>query len=214
MVAAPWAGFVGIAALVVVTPGMSTAVVLRNTASRGLIGGLLTASGIALGNSTWAISSAAGLAAVLRESPDAVALIRMGGAVCLAWLGARSLQQAWRIRTPDTPAAVAAEAAAPASGVPSNWLMVGQGILTNLLNPAVPLLYVGSIPVFVPAGPGFVIGFLTLAFLHVGMAFVCHLGYSAAFNRLATALAGGRRAWVLHAVTGSALLLLALQALR
>ncbi|MEW5982570.1 MAG: LysE family translocator [Acidobacteriota bacterium] len=211
--AAHWAGFVGIAALVVITPGMSTAVVLRNTAARGRAGGLLTATGIALGNSTWAVASAAGLAALLRQSPDALSMIRWGGAVCLAWLGARSLQQAWRLSRAagGQPGATAAGARTP--GAPSDGLMVGQGLVTNLLNPAVPLLYVGSIPLFVEPGPGFAAGFLALAFLHVAMAFVCHLGYSSAFDWLAGLLAAGRRTWILHAITGAALLLLAVQAL-
>lgn len=210
--AAHWAGFVGIAALVVITPGMSTAVVLRNTAARGRAGGLLTAAGIALGNSTWAVASAAGLAALLRQSPDALSMIRWGGAGCLAWLGARSLQQAWRLARAGALAAADAPPSAAALSAPSNPLLVGQGLVTNLLNPAVPLLYVGSIPLFVAPGPGFAVGFLALAFLHVAMAFVCHLGYSSAFSWLTALL--GRRAWLMHAVTGAALLLLALQAVR
>lgn len=210
--AAHWAGFVGIAALVVITPGMSTAVVLRNTAARGRAGGRLTAVGIALGNSVWAVASAAGLATLLSQSPDALTVIRVGGAVCLAWLGTQSLQQAWRVgRAGMVAVAGDASPAAVVSG-PSNPLLIGQGFVTNLLNPAVPLLYVGSIPVFVPAGPGFVRGYLSLAFLHVAMAFCCHLGYSSAFSWLTGLL--GRRAWVMHVVTGAALLLLAAQALR
>lgn len=209
---ASWLGFAGIAALVVVTPGMSTAVVLRNTAAGGATGGLLTACGIALANSTWAVSSAAGLAALLRRSPDSLQFIGAAGALCLGWLGARSLQQAWRLRRDAADAG--SRRPEPPTAVPSKALMVGQGFLTNMLNPAVPLLYVGSIPVFVPAGPRFAAGFLALAFLHVCMAFACHVGYGTAFNWLAGRLSGGRHGWVLHAMTGAALLLLALLALR
>ena len=43
------AAFLGVSALVIVTPGQDTALTIRNTLARGRRGGIDTAAGVALG---------------------------------------------------------------------------------------------------------------------------------------------------------------------
>jgi threonine/homoserine/homoserine lactone efflux protein len=197
--------YAGIAGLLVLAPGMSTAVVLRNTAEGGRRAGLLTALGIAVGNATWATAAGLGLGLVLRQSPGALNALRLAGAVFLAWLGLRSLKRAFDLRRGRGSAA-----APPAhSRIPSMSAMFGEGAITNLLNPSIPVFYAATVPQFIGPGTAFVPAFLLLSGLHVTMALTCHSAYAIAFGGLATALESRGRAWLLHAATGAALLLLA-----
>ncbi len=201
--------YAGLAALFVLAPGMSTAVVLRNTAEGGRRAGLLTAFGIAAGNATWAAAAGLGLGLVLRQSPGALDALRVIGAVFLTWLGVRSLRRAVDLRRGR-----AGAAAAPAHArIPSASAMFGEGTVTNLLNPSIPVFYAATVPQFIGPGTSFVPAFLLLSGLHVTMALACHSAYAMAFGGLATALESRGRAWLLHAATGAALLLLAVLSL-
>jgi len=205
--AALWT-YLGITALLVLTPGMSTALVLRNTAEGGRRAGLLTAAGIALGNSTWAVAAVVGLAALLNRHPSALTATRVAGIACLAWLGVRSLQRAWTLRFDRM---AAGSVPPPHRRAPRAGTMVGEGMVTNILNPSIPAFYLGTVSQFVAPGPGFVMTMALLGSIHVFMAFVCHSAYSIAFGRVVLALTSRGREWVLHAVTGLALIALAAQ---
>src|SRR5262249_59498881 len=60
--------FLGVAVVVIVTPGQDTALTIRNTLAGRRRGGVSTALGVAFGQATWTIAAAAGIAAVLRAS--------------------------------------------------------------------------------------------------------------------------------------------------
>src|SRR5262245_38324854 len=90
------AAYISVAFLLVVTPGATTTVVIRNTVRRGWAGGVGTAAGAALGNITHAIAVGLGLAVVLERWPSVSQALRIGGAVYLVWLAVGSLGQAWR----------------------------------------------------------------------------------------------------------------------
>ncbi len=202
--------FVGLTALLVLTPGMSTAVVLRNTAEGGRAAGLATAFGIALGNASWAVAAGLGLGALLHRWPGALDTLRLGGAVCLTWLGAGSLRRAWTLRR------AAAEDAGPGAHTRApGWpVFFGEGAVTNLLNPSIPIYYLGSVPQFIGRGDRFAGAFALLGGIHVVMAFLCHGAYAVAFGQVARELSSRGRAWILHAVTGAALIALAAASVR
>ena len=82
--------------ILVVTPGSTTAVVVRNTLEGGRRAGYATAFGAALANTIIAIACGLGLSVLLAYWPGSIDAIRIGGAVFLAWLGAASLLRAWR----------------------------------------------------------------------------------------------------------------------
>jgi threonine/homoserine/homoserine lactone efflux protein len=184
---------------------MSTAVVLRNTAEGGRPAGVVTALGIALGNVTWATAAGMGLGALLHRWPGALETLRLFGALCLTWLGASSASRAWRLRHD--------RAAEPGpvshARTPGRLALFGEGAVTNLLNPSIPIFYIGSVPQFIGPGDRFAPAFALLGGIHVIMALACHSAYAVAFGRLARALSARGRAWVLHAVTGAALIGLA-----
>src|SRR5262245_52004880 len=80
----------------VVTPGATTAVVIRNTLERGFRGGVSTAAGAAMANTTHATAAGLGLTIVLQRFPRVLLGVRIAGAAYLGWLGVASLIRAWR----------------------------------------------------------------------------------------------------------------------
>ncbi len=60
--------FVGISALVIMTPGPDTAMTIRNTLLGGRKAGLFTALGVSLGLTIWALATSVGLVALLIAS--------------------------------------------------------------------------------------------------------------------------------------------------
>jgi threonine/homoserine/homoserine lactone efflux protein len=84
-------GFLGVSALVIATPGPDTALTIRNALTGGRRAGTFTAFGVATGQATWALFSAAGVAAILSASQPAFTAIRVAGAGYLIWLGLQSL---------------------------------------------------------------------------------------------------------------------------
>ncbi len=87
--------FLGVAALLIVTPGPDTALTIRNALRGGRRAGLLTAAGVASGQAVWALFTAAGVAAILRASQPAFVALRLAGAAYLLWLGIQSLRAAF-----------------------------------------------------------------------------------------------------------------------
>ena len=95
--------FVGIAALLTITPGADMAMVSRSVLIGGRREAFATTLGILTGCLVWAIVSAAGVAAVLAASRTAYDALRLVGAVYLVWLGLQSLLSARRGEYGDAP---------------------------------------------------------------------------------------------------------------
>ena len=86
-----FAAFLGISAVVIMTPGQDTALTIRNTLLGGRPTGVATALGVAVGQAGWTLAASLGLTALLVASEFAFAAIRLIGAGYLVYLGARSL---------------------------------------------------------------------------------------------------------------------------
>lgn len=135
--------FVGLCLLITITPGLDTAVVIRNALRGGRIAGVGTAIGCAAGLVVHAALVAVGLGELLLHSEIAFQLVKFGGALVLIVLGARSLWSAWRAGRSD---AVDVLPEPRRGGAP-----LVQGLLTNLMNPKATLFFLAALPQFVPA---------------------------------------------------------------
>jgi threonine/homoserine/homoserine lactone efflux protein len=155
-----WA-FAVFAAILAVTPGLDTMLVLRTAATGGRRAGLAAVLGIALGCLMWAVASALGVTAVLSASRLAFEVLRIAGVAYLSWLGLSAL---WHARR-SVPAGTGEQVPAGASGGPGRGLRVG--FTTNLLNPKVGVFYVSVMPQFLPTGVNPLAGTLTLAAIHI-----------------------------------------------
>ncbi|MGE5361790.1 MAG: LysE family translocator, partial [Bacteroidales bacterium] len=88
--------FAGVAALLVLSPGATWAVVTDGAIDGGTRAGLWTVAGIGTANCLLATASAFGLSALFRRFPVVLHLIAVCGALYMAYLGLRALGRAWR----------------------------------------------------------------------------------------------------------------------
>ncbi len=142
--------FTGAAALLTITPGLDTTLVLRTAAVEGPRRALLAGAGICLGCLTWGFAASAGLGALLLVSRTAYRVLQVLGSGYLVYLGIRLLLRR---------AAVPVEAAGSAGVTSRGWFL--RGYLTNLLNPKVGVFYLTFLPQFIPANvpvTGFSVG--------------------------------------------------------
>ena len=138
-----FAAFLLAAALLTITPGADTALVLRTAAVEGERCALRAGAGIVSGVLAWGLVAAFGIGGVLAVSELGYRMLQYAGAAYLAWLGLRLI--CGTLRTESS------SASAPPSRRPSRgWYW--RGLLTNLLNPKVGLFYVSLLPQFIPPG--------------------------------------------------------------
>jgi threonine/homoserine/homoserine lactone efflux protein len=195
----PLWGFLAVTVPLVLTPGASTAVVLRNSLAGGTRAGVMTAVGANSGSVCYGLLSAFGFALVLQRWPTAWLALRAGGVVYMSWLGVQSLRRAVSARRPRA----AAPEVAPARTV---WRSLSEGFATNALNPAVATFYLVLLPQFIPRGAPIIASALLLTAIHVALAATWHVTWAAAGGTLSRVLAAPRSRQILEATTGVALL--------
>jgi threonine/homoserine/homoserine lactone efflux protein len=133
--------FTAVAALLTITPGLDTALVLRTAASEGPRPALWSGLGIIAGCFVWAAIVAAGLGVLLVASEFAYNALRWVGAAYLVYVGAKMILR---------PRATFDQRVAPP--MPRRGGAFVRGALTNLLNPKVGIFYLSFLPQFIPAG--------------------------------------------------------------
>jgi threonine/homoserine/homoserine lactone efflux protein len=127
-----WA-FVPIAALLTITPGAATAMIVRSAASDGWRAGFRVIVGNEVGVAVWAVLSTVGVSALVAASEAAFVALKLVGAVVLIWIGVQSLRNA-------------RDGAAPA---PRSRRPLRDGLITSLANPKLAVFFVALLPQFV-----------------------------------------------------------------
>src|SRR5262245_7245257 len=84
------------AAALTLAPGPDTMLVIRNVLRGGRRDGVVTTLGICSGLFVHATLSALGVSIILTRSAAAFTVVKLLGAIYLAWLGAQSLRKAMR----------------------------------------------------------------------------------------------------------------------
>jgi RhtB (resistance to homoserine/threonine) family protein len=154
--------FTGIVAIVTLTPGADTMLVVRSAIVRGRRAGLLTVLGIGSGLFIHATLSALGLSVVLVRSARAFEVVKVAGAVYLVFLGLQALRSAAR-GVPVT------EQRTDPIGARRAF---AEGLLTNVLNPKVAIFYLAFLPQFVGPGDPILAKSILLASIHFAQAIV------------------------------------------
>jgi threonine/homoserine/homoserine lactone efflux protein len=195
------AAYCSVTFLLAVTPGATTAIVVRNALAGGRRTGLVAALGAACGNLTQAVLAGAGVALLLRHAPAAMLTVRLIGAAYIAWLGVRSLVKFVRgtslLPDVDPPR-------------PDHRSAFREALTGNLLNASVTTFYATIVPTFIPPGGG-TASFAVLASIHITFALLCHVSWAMALHSLSRVFARGSFSRALEALTGVALILLALE---
>ena len=199
-----WA-FLAVTVPLVLTPGASTAVVLRNSLARGTRAGLETAAGANAGSLCYGLLCAFGFALALQRWPGVWIVLRGAGVVYLIWLGAQSLGRAFNVRAVGP----AAADVGTSSNVHSGLQNMREGFITNAANPAIATFYFLILPQFIPVDAPIVSAALLLTAIHIALAASWHAVWAAAGGTLARTLGSGRPRQILDFTAGVALLALA-----
>lgn len=199
--------FLGVIAVMAVLPGPDMALAVRNGIAGGRRAALLTGFGFVLGLTIWALATVLGLAALFAAVPGAFTAVRIAGAVYLAWLGVSAL--------------VAAAKGAPRSGRlslsaredverhPREWLR--QGLVSNLLNPKIALLFITLLPQFVASGEGRTGATAVLAAAMVLVSLIWWVVFALAVGTIGGWLARPRVRRTIEGLAGVVLIALALR---
>jgi threonine/homoserine/homoserine lactone efflux protein len=191
--------FLGIAALVIVTPGQDTALTIRNTLVRGRRGGIATALGVASGQAAWTLATSIGLAALLVASEPLFAALRVAGAAYLVLLGLQALRDALRGHERRTGPPAARNLRPPVA--------YRQGVLSNLGNPKMAVFFTSLLPQFAAS----FWGLLALGLVFCSLTLVWLSAYAIAVARAGDVLRRPAVRRTLDAVTGTVLVALGLR---
>lgn len=195
--------------ILVVTPGSTTAVVVRNTLEGGRRAGYATALGAALANTTIATACGLGLSVLIAFWPGSLSAIKIAGALFLAFLGVSSLWRAWH--RPDGGIRMSLDpGSAPERSHAGAYF--GDGLAINLLSPVIISFYLSVVPTFIPAGASRLY-YPLLASSHVGLAFLCHAAWSTGLDAMRRWFVAPWTRRALQTATGIALVGLAIRVL-
>lgn len=107
---------------------------------------MATSAGTVSGLLVHATAAALGLSAVLAASALAFTIVKLVGGAYLCWLGLRALLSSPSRSDREPPRARSTPKSLPAG------LAYRHGLLTNVLNPKAPLIFLSVLPQFIPRG--------------------------------------------------------------
>lgn len=196
--------FLGVSALVIVTPGQDTALTIRSTLLGARRAGVLTALGVSTGQAVWTIAASAGITALLLASEPAFLTVKIAGAVYLVFLGVQMLVQAARCRGHVVDLARPAGSFSPAKAY-------RQGVVSNLGNPKMAVFFTSLLPQFAPESrPRFAV-FLALGLCFCAMTAVWLTVYAFAVARAKAVFERPRIRRFIDGLTGAVLVALGLR---
>jgi len=144
----------------VLTPGPNMIYLVSRSITQGRRAGLISLAGVALGFFVYLLAATAGVASLFALVPSVYDAIKIAGALYLLYL-------AWSAVKPGGQSAFAPKDLP----VDSPRRLFTMGLVTNLLNPKIAVLYVSLLPQFVNAGRGHVAAqILTLGLTQIAIA--------------------------------------------
>jgi len=189
--------FLAVAVVVVVTPGIDTALVTRNALLYGHRAAVATAVGVNVGIAFWTVAASIGLAAVVAASAEAFTAIKLAGALYLVYLGLQAIRasrRSGRVRPEAAPRAPLTRRVA-----------FRQGLVSNLLNPKIAVFFTSLLPQFVGSGGVLAARLALLGALFNLIGVVWLLSYAVAAARGRAVLSRPRVKRVLDRVSGMVL---------
>ncbi|WP_182903683.1 LysE family translocator [Microbispora sp. H10830] len=136
-------GVVSVALGMVLSPGPNMMYLVSRSISQGRRAGIISLGGVVAGFLVYLTATNLGLAALFAAFPQVLTAIRLAGAGYLIWL-------AWKTIRPGG-ASVFTVRDVPHDPPPRLFAM---GLMTNLLNPKIAILYISVIPQFVDIRAG------------------------------------------------------------
>lgn len=161
--------------ILTLTPGLDTAVVIRNTSRSGMKDGCVTSFGICLGLFVHATFSAIGISAILLQSAEAFQIMKWVGAAYLIYLGINGLRSTLKggssLKLSDT-----------SHDKFQLKRSLREGFLSNVLNPKTAVFYLAFLPQFIDPEYSPFIQSLLMATIHFFIAMAWQCGLAGAIN--------------------------------
>jgi threonine/homoserine/homoserine lactone efflux protein len=194
--------FLLVVAVLTVTPGPDMALVLRNGVRGGTRQAWWTGLGCCAGIAVHATAAVIGLSALLAASATAYAVVKLVGAAYLVYLGLSAL---WHTRRAAAPTAELQQ------GETTPARAFRQGVLSNVLNPKIALLFLTLLPQFVSGDEPRLATSATLAAVFLGVAVVWWRVFTLLIAPLSRALSKQQVRTAFDRVTGVVLVALGLR---
>jgi threonine/homoserine/homoserine lactone efflux protein len=141
--------YIGIVALLVMFPGPNTVLVMQSVAVNGRRAGFYNVLGIITSVYCNALLSGLGLSLIILQSAAVYNALKMLGAGYIAYLGAASLIDAYRLhKQPESPVDDAGEQGGDAAISGNRLACYAKGVLTGVLNPKAALFFLAFFPQF------------------------------------------------------------------
>ncbi|EQB30117.1 LysE family translocator [Sphingobium ummariense] len=141
------AAFALIAFGMVLTPGPNMIYLVSRSISQGRAAGMISLLGVACGFLFYMVCAAFGITALLMAVPFAYDALRIGGALYLLWLAWQAVRPGGRspFHVRDLPR-------------DGPRRLFAMGLITNLLNPKVAMIYLSLLPQFIEPARGNILG--------------------------------------------------------
>ncbi|MFI9806618.1 LysE family translocator [Streptomyces sp. NPDC052301] len=181
-------GILGVAAValgMVLTPGPNMIYLVSRSITQGRRAGMISLGGVALGFMVYLVAANLGLSVVFTAVPELYLTVKLAGAAYLAHL-------AWSALKPGGVSVFAPQ------DVPhdSPRRLFTMGLMTNLLNPKIAVMYVSLIPQFIDLDRGHVLlQGLVLGSVQIVVSIAVNLGIVLAAGTIAVFLAR-RPSWL------------------
>lgn len=192
--------------ILTLTPGLDTALVIRNTSRGGLADGSVTSLGICSGLFIHATFSAIGISAILAQSAEVFQIVKMIGACYLIWLGVGSLK-----------ALFTRQQGIDVVTVKKHKLILGrslrEGFLSNVLNPKTAVFYLAFLPQFINPEHSPILQSLFMAAVHFCIAMIWQCGLATLLSKAKRLLNNPAFMRWMEATTGVVLVVLGVKLL-
>src|SRR5712691_13202150 len=177
-------GFALVSLGIVLTPGPNMIYLISRSITQGHIAGLISLGGVALGFVFYMLCAAFGITALLFAVPYAYDALRLAGAAYLLWL-------AWQAVRPNGRSPFQVKKLA----VDGPRKLFAMGLVTNLLNPKIAMLYLALLPQFIdPVQDSVLTQSLALGFIQIAISVSALIALTAGSIAL---FLGTRPTWLL-----------------
>jgi len=161
--------------ILTLTPGLDTALVIRNTSRAGIVDGCTTSLGICSGLFVHATFSALGISVILTQSAELFHFVKMIGAAYLIWLGLSSLRALLK-------SGQGMHVASESHSKLNLRRSLREGFLSNVLNPKTAVFYLAFLPQFINPEHSPILQSLLMAAIHFVIAMIWQCGLAAALS--------------------------------
>ena len=196
-----WAFFIAIL-LLTMTPGLDTALVIRNTTRGGWKDGITCSLGICCGLFVHATLSAVGLSVLLVGSAELFTAVKTVGAIYLIYLGIQSIRSTFNKHQATNSTSEKSKESKPLA------ISFKEGFLSNLLNPKTAVFYLALLPQFINPEYSAFIQSLLMASIHFIIAMLWQGGIALLVEKAQEIMASEKVTKRIERVTGMVLILL------